>query len=320
MAVDLVDADPDAGFNYPYYLHVSDSVASDTPVPILVETTNMPGQTDDFDAHLDEAERRASNGFGRRIADELTLPFLHPVFPRPVSDPVDWTHYTHSLDAETLRIDNSPLERIDLQLLRMVADARSRVSERGIPTMDRFIINGFSASARFANRFSALHPENLISVSAGGLDGTMILPIEEAEIPVDWVDSAELNYPVGTANIEELTGEPFDLDAFRDVHQFLYLGEDDEKDTLLYPDAWTEPKIRGIAVSVYGEDIHEERFPYCKAVYEEVDVSAVFRQYEETGHDPTPAIEDVVEFHERSLAGDDIESIRADLGGNVPDV
>lgn len=320
MTVDFTEANPETGFNYPYYLHIPDSLGSDTPVPILVETTNMPGPTDDFEAHLDEAERRASNGFGRRIADELTLPFLHPVFPRPVSDPVDWTHYTHSLDPETLRIDNSPLERIDLQLLRMLEDAKRRLSEQGIPTMDRFILNGFSASAKFANRFSALHPEKLISVSAGGLDGIAILPIEEADIPVHWVDRAELNYPVGTANIEELTGEPFNLDAFCDVHQFLYLGEDDEKDTLRYPDAWTGPEIRGIAVSVYGEDIHEERFPYCKAVYEEVDASAVFRQYEETGHDPTPAIGDVVEFHERSLAGDDIESIRADLGGNVPDV
>lgn len=155
MAVHLVDPTPDAGFNYPYYLHIPDSIGADTPVPILVETTNMPGQSDDFEAHLDEAKRRATNGFGRRVADELMLPFLHPVFPRPVSDPVDWTHYTHSLDAETLRIDNSPLERIDLQLLRMVADARSRISEQGIPTMDKFLLNGFSASAKFANRFSA---------------------------------------------------------------------------------------------------------------------------------------------------------------------
>lgn len=320
MTADLIDADPDAGFNYPYYLHVPESLASETPVPILVEPTNMPGPTDDFEAHLDEAERRASSGFGRRIADELRLPFLIPVFPRPVSDPVDWTHFTHALDPETLRIDSSPLERIDLQLLRMVADARSRLSDQGVPTMDRFIANGFSAAGKFVSRFSALHPETLISVSAGGLDGTIILPLEEAEIPVPWIDRAELNYPVGIANLESLTGKPFDLDAFCDVHQFLYLGADDENDTLLYPDAWTEPEIRGIAITVYGEDIHEERFPYCKAVYDEVGAAAVFRRYKDTGHDPTPAMDDVVEFHERSLAGEDIDAIRADLGGNVPDV
>ena len=317
MTVNCIEANPDAGFNYPYYLHIPDSLASETPVALLVETTNMPGQTDDFGAHLEEAKRRATRGFGRRVADELRLPFLHPVFPRPASDPVDWTHYTHSLDAETLQIENSPLERIDCQLLRMVADARERIAEQGIPTRDRFILNGFSASAKFANRFSALHPEKLISVSAGGLDGTLILPRKEAEIPVDWIGTVDLEFPVGTANIEALIGKPFNLGAFRDVHQFLYLGEDDENDTLLYPDAWTEPKMRGIAVNVYGEDVHKERFPYCKAVYEDVGVAAVFRRYEETGHDPRPAFEDIIEFHKRTLAGDDIESIRADLSGNI---
>jgi len=320
MTVTLIDADPADEFNYPYYLNIPESLRDEGAVPILVEPTNMPGPTDDFEAHRGEARQRASSGFGRRVADELSVPFLHPVFPRPASDPVDWSHYTHQLDPETLRIDNSPLERIDLQLLEMVEDARNRLSDQGISTMDRFLMNGFSASGTFVNRFSALHPNKLISASAGGLNGMAILPMEETEIPVEWIAESELPYPVGTGNIGELTGEPFDLKSFCDVHQFLYLGENDQNDTLLYPDAWTEPELRGIAILVYGEDIHEERFPYCKAVYEEVNVSAVFRQYKDTGHKPTPAMEDIVEFHERSLGGDDIESIRSDLGANVPNV
>lgn len=312
MAVRLIDADADAGFNYPYFLCTPDSLGPETPVPILVETTNMPEPTDDFEAHIEEASGRAHGGFGRRVADELTLPFVHPVFPRPVSDPVDWTHYTHSLDAETLAIASGPLERIDRQLLAMVADARDRLSEQRIPTMERFMLNGFSASAKFANRFSALHPETLISVSAGGLDGTLILPREEAAMPVGWIDRTALPYPVGTANIEALTGKPFNIGAFRELPQFLYLGEHDESDTLLYPDAWTDPKLRAIAIGVYGEDVHEQRFPYCKTAYTDAGVSAVFRTYN-TGHDPRPAMDDVVEFHKRTLAGDDIDGIRAAL-------
>lgn len=317
MAVERIDADPNSGFHYPYFLHIPDAVHGRESVPILVETTNMPGPIDDFGAHLEQAQKRANEGVGRRIADALELPFLHPVFPRPVSEPVDWLHYTHALDPETMQIEGDPLERIDRQLLQMVTDAQRRLSEEEIQTRDRFIMNGFSASAKFANRFSALHPEKLISVSAGGLDGTMILPKEEAAVPIHWRDTVELEYPVGTANTEELTGKPFDLDAFRDVHQFLYLGEDDDSDALLYPDAWTEPEIRGIAVGVYGEDVHEERFPYCKQVYEDVGAAAVFRKYEETGHSPKPAIDDIIEFHERTLAGDEIDAIRADIGGEV---
>lgn len=327
MGVDLIDSNSDTGFNYPYYLFVPDSVTANDPVPVLVESTNMPAPTDEFDAHLEEASRRATNpdpttgSVGRRIAEELTLPFIHPVFPRPESDPVDWRHFTHALDAETLRIENSPLERIDLQLLAMVADARSRLSDQGIPTTDRFLLNGFSASATFANRFAALHPERVLSVSAGGMAGGMaILPRREAERPIAGRENVELPYPVGTGNLTELVGDPFNLDAFQDVHQFIYLGEEDDNDPLLYPDAWTEPRIRGIAVNLYGEDVHEERFPYSKSVYQDADASAIFRTYEGTGHHPGPAIDDVIEFHKRSLAGDDIESIRTDIGGTAVDV
>lgn len=39
--------------------------------------------------------------------------------------------------------------------------------------------------------------------------------------------------------------------------------------------------------------------------------------YEDTGHTPEPAIEDIVTFHERALAGEEIDSIRSDIGGNV---
>ena len=55
------------------------------------------------------AEKRVGGGSGRRIAERLSAPFLHPVFPRPTSDPVDWTHSVHDLDAETMRIDGGPL-------------------------------------------------------------------------------------------------------------------------------------------------------------------------------------------------------------------
>lgn len=316
-----VEPEPDAGFHYPYYLHVPDGVAGDEPRPILVEPTNAWGPTDELVDLFDRAETQVESGTSRRIADELSVPFLHPVFPRPVSDPVDWTHYVHQLDAETMRIDDGPLERVDLQLLSMVEHARERLSGRGYATTERFVLDGFSSAGTFANRFAALHPGRLVSVTAGGLNGLAILPVEEAagrSLPHQDVDAHTLNYPVGVADVEELTGDPFDLAAFREVNQFLYLGGDDDRDGLLYPDAWTDADLRKVAVLVYGEDVHDERFPYCREVYEEVGAAAVFRVYEGVGHTPEPAVSDLVEFHERSLAGDDVEDIRADLGGTAP--
>ncbi len=213
---------------------------------------------------------------------------------------------------------NQQVQRVDRQLLRMVDDARERLADAGYLVPEEFMLNGFSSQAAFVNRFTALHPDRVCSVSAGGINGLVILPKERAEIC--GFGERDLEYPVGIANVEELIGEPFDLEAleaFRDVDQFLYMGEDDDKDALLYPDAWTDPELRGAAVLTYGEDIHKERFPYCKSVYEEFSVNAVFWVYENTGHTPEPAVSDIIEFHRRSLDGEDIEPIRADLGGNV---
>lgn len=313
----LVKADPERGFNYPYYLTVpeqtnnhetKDTPRNDTQRPILVEPHNVGEQVEEFDRHLELAKQRIQNKSGRHIAEELGAPILIPVFPRPSDEPVDWTHMTHMLCAQTMQIDDGPLERIDQQLLAMADDAQDRLASRGISVPDEIILNGFSSQAAFVNRFAALHPDRVCSVSAGGINGLAILPKETADVRA--FGERAMNYPVGVANIEELTGDPFDVEAFRQLHQFIYIGSDDDRDALLYPDAWTDPELRATAILTYGEDIHEERFPYCQEVYEDAEVNAVFRVYEGVGHTPEPALDDIVEFHERSLAGDDIQSIK----------
>jgi predicted esterase len=319
----LVAANPERGFNYSYYLAVPESVGEertaegasargDDQRPILVEPHNVGAYLEEFDRHLELARRRIRKQSGRYIADRLGLPILIPVFPRPFEEPVDWTHMIHMLCARTMGIAEGPLERVDRQLLAMVDDARERLAERDISVSGAVALNGFSSQAAFVNRFAALHPGRVCSVSAGGLNGLAILPRETADMR--GVGERPMNYPVGVADIEELIGEPFDREAFRELDQFIYMGTEDDKDALLYPDAWTDPELRGIAVQTYGEDIHEERFPHCREVYEEAGVNAVFRMYEGVGHTPEPALDDIVEFHKRSLAGDDIESMRVDLG------
>lgn len=309
----LVEAAPERGFNYPYYL--TRPKERDERRPLLVEPHNIGEPTDEFQRHRELAKRRAADQTGQEIAAALGAPFLVPVFPRPLSDPVDLTHCVPMLDAETMQLSGGPLERVDQQLLAMVDDARDRLDAHGYSVGEQFMLNGFSATGNFVNRFAALHPDRVQSVSAGGINGLAILPEQSEEVRV--MGERPLRYPVGVANVEALTGDPFDEEAFREVYQFIYIGEEDDNDSLLYPDAWTDPERRGVAVLTYGEDIHDQRFPRCAASYREAGANAVFRVYEAVGHEPGPACSDIVEFHERSLAGEDIEALRRDLGGNV---
>ncbi|QLH79058.1 PKD domain-containing protein [Halosimplex rubrum] len=297
----LVEADPEAGFSYPYFLYAPDHVSSAPDAPVLVEPNNTGTSTDDFDRHLERARGRAEGGAGV-LADRIDAPLVVPVFPRPQAEPVDWTHYVHQLDDTTMGIDGGPLERVDRQLLRMVEDARAELAAADYPVADGIMLNGFSASGNFADRFAVLHPREVVSVTAGGLNGMAILPAAERE-------GRELPYHVGVANVESLTGEPFDPDALDEVNQFLYMGAEDDNDTIPYDDAWTDEDLRELALDVYGEDMVAERFPTCQEVYREAGIDAAFRVYEGVGHTPRPATDDIVEVHRRSVRGEDIDDV-----------
>lgn len=286
--VTLVPPDDDDPFNYPYFLYSPQSI-TEKPRPILVEPNNTGSSTDDFSEHREAARDAIENGFSRGISDELGVPLLVPVFPRPESDPVSWRHYTHQLDTETMHISSGPLERIGLQLIGMIEDARDRLS--GVIS-DQVMMNGYSAAGKFVNRFTVLHPEIVTSVTAGGINGMVTLPIAEDK-------GHTLNYQIGVADLESITGEPFDLEAFRDVDQFIYMGAEDENDTLPAGDAWSDEQ-REIARDVYGIDMQDDRFPYCESVYENVGASVEFRLYDGVGHEVTEEMyRDVVEFHKK---------------------
>ncbi|WP_276257340.1 PKD domain-containing protein [Haloglomus litoreum] len=152
---------------------------------------------------------------------------------------------------------------------------------------------------------TVLHPDRVLSVTAGGLNGMTLLPLTEAK-------GERLDYHVGIADVSELTGESVDLDALDRVNQLLYMGSQDENDTIPFDDAWTSDALRETALAVYGEDMIADRFPFCQAAYERADVSAQFTIVDGVGHRPLP-VERLTEFHRRSMAGEDVSDFGEDL-------
>jgi len=86
-------------------------------------------------------------------------------------------------------------------------------------------------------------------------------------------------------------------------------GAEDDNDTIPYDDAWTDDELRELALDIYGDDMIAERFPTCQETYREAGIDATFRVYEDTGHTPRPAMDDIVEFHQRSITGDDVSEM-----------
>jgi len=199
------NADTHRGYYAPFFVYVSpgaEKLAKEGKVvTILVQPNNSGRTSDDPKAHERDAWWM---GFERqRVADELNVVLIVPAFIRPATD---WRVYTHALDRDVLMTTRPSIGRLDLQLLAMIDDARATLEGQGIRTDARVLMQGFSASGMFANRFTALHPDRVKAVAAGSPGGWPI-------VPTSLVGSDTLRYPAGVSDFEQLTGRRFDLDS-----------------------------------------------------------------------------------------------------------
>ena len=115
--------------------------------------------------------------------------------------------------------------RIDQQVVSMIEDARkiiSGLSGKNVP--EKVFLHGYSSSGVFAQRFALLHPKLVSAACIGGAIGTMPLPIDEYQ-------GQQLSYPIGTADIEELTRKPFDLENYKKI-KFTYYVTEGENEVL----------------------------------------------------------------------------------------
>lgn len=291
-----IDANTQRGFKYGYYLYIPNGVKLSKLRYLLVEPNNTGYSSDDSSIHKKEAKEQILYEMNY-ISKELKIPLLVPFFDRPKSN---LKMYTHSLDSDTLKNKDGQLARIDLQLINMIEDAKSRLFERKIYVKDKVFLNGFSASGSFVNRFTVLHPQIVKAVVSGGVNCMPIIPCKEWE-------GNELPFHIGIANIKEIAGIKFNLDKYKRVAQYIYMGELDENDTLPYSDAFN-PEERKIVKKVLGQEMHE-RWEKSRRIYDYFDIPAQMVMYKGIGHTYTPEIKkDIVDFF-RFNSGSEIKFI-----------
>lgn len=268
-----VDADAGKGFHSDYYLYVPKSLHRDADgmATLLVQPNNSGRTSDDIASHRRDAWM---TGFERkRIADALGVALLVPAFPRTASD---WRVYTHALDRDVLTTRNPVLSRLDLQLIAMIDDARARLRKHGTQVDARVLLQGYSASAMFANRFTVLHPDRVRAVTIGSPGGWPIAPV--AKVGVD-----ALPYPAGIAGLEALTGKPFDAAAYARVPQYLYMGDADDNDSLDFSDGWDKPAAAEVE-RLFG-NTPLARWKQAEALYAQAGANARFELVPGIGHD-----------------------------------
>ena len=291
--VQHVEADAGKGFRSDYYLYVPTALRRDAGghASLLVQPNNSGSTSDDISVHRRDAWM---TGFERkRIADELGVALLVPAFPRSASD---WKVYTHALDRDVLATREPELARLDLQLIAMIDDARARLRKDGTQVDPRVLLQGFSASAMFANRFTVLHPQRVRAVAIGSPGGWPIAPV--AKVGVD-----ALPYPAGIADLAALTGKPFDAAGFARVPQYLYMGDADDNDSLDFEDGWDRPMSAEVD-RLFG-DTPVTRWKQAEALYAQAGANARFELVPGIGHDRKALQERSTAFFRQVLATPD---------------
>ncbi len=272
-----IPEDPSSGFHWPYYLLIPNNLSLKTV--LLVEPNNTGYTSDDVAVH--DAAAESLIRFRSDFAKELDVPILVPTFPRP-----GWV-YTHALDRISLQtnanIAGKSIQRIDLQLIAMITDARKRLASMGYVIDKRIFMHGFSASGAFTSRFTLLHPWIVKAAAPGSPGGWPTAPVPSWDIP--FYGNTTLRYPVGIADVESLAGKPFDLQTYKRVPHYIYVGEIDQNDALDTSGCTLDERT---AICYWldcraSPDI-ANRWPISEEIYDSVNANAQFVIYPGVGH------------------------------------
>ena len=284
-----VEAQASKDFNFPYYLFIPTGIDKHNPIYILVAPNNSGMVSDDPGVHQAKALTLVKKSHANKMARRLGVPLLVPTFPRPRPETHSWA-YTHALDIDTLEIEEGKLKRVDLQLTAMIKYAQELLRTNGFKINYKVFMHGFSASAKFCNRYSYLHPEMVKAAAAGGVNGLPTLPVRE------W-NGYELPFPIGIAGIEKLTGKPFDERAFRQVAHYIYMGSSDRNDTLFSREAWREEEADIIRKALAAEKMMPDRWEISRKIYLQQKLPAQLVTYNGVGHSiQSQMLDDVIDF------------------------
>jgi dienelactone hydrolase len=205
---------------------------------------------------------------------------LMPVFPRPKTD---WRIYTQALDRDSMITDKVEYRRLDLQLIAMIDDARARLAEQGIKFDKRVLLNGFSAQGMFANRFAFLHPDRVKAAAIGSPGGWPIVPVARFK-------DRTLRYPIGISDFRQVSGKKIDLRKLRKVPLFIFVGDKDDNDSVIFDDSYDQ-EDRELILPMFGKT-PVERWEFVKSFYHEAKLNAEFKLYPGVAHTVTPAMRD----------------------------
>lgn len=280
-------AEPAKGFHWPYFLYVPAKV---TKQRLLVAPNDTGFLTSD--PKLLELSASCELKGHKQLADRLGTPLLIPMFPRPRTLDTEPALYLHALSRTSLETKVPEYRRVDLQLTAMIDDARALLKAKGTELAPEVFLLGFSASASFVSHFAVLHPERCAAVVSFSPGGWPIAPVAKSGSDV-------LNYPVGVADLDALTGKKVDGAALARVAWLFGIGGTDDNDSVPYRDSFSEAD-EALITRKFGKT-PVARWKAAGQLYKGAGLNAQFKVYPGVGHQVSDQMaEDRAAFFEKA--------------------
>lgn len=342
----------ESGINFPFQLYIPNNIRNNCDLIVTGRTPNEHND-DTLEENIEKAKAMKFSYISRGLSFKYGNPMLLPVTPRcygvqstslgyllhhnDYHEALDWINrgWLNFTEEDLHRFDN-----FDEQIVKMIDFSIQFIKDEGYEVGPKVVMNGYSAAGSFASLFSALHPERVKAVIAGGNGGEIFLPLSDYK---GWT----LDYPLGINDMPN-----FNYEEFKNIKRFYYVGEDDQntpaipkckmqidhydeegKPILARDESGNKVPLRdsfgnmivkldenGNMVAEYGEGYYsnyqinvlnrgispnsQERFDNAKNIYESLGIDAIFVKYPGnhiTVNDNDALYDDVFEFYEREV-------------------
>lgn len=198
---------------YAFYSYFPNSAVREKTITIGIWTESVDRLFDDYEYCVRRAKEYAQ--WLSVYSERYKIPIV------VMAIPGDENFARITLHLDTFSNEDNLSSRPDLKVIDAVWNQYlPTLTDAGFATNDKVFMFGDQGSGVFPHRFAILHPE---LVQALWESSSAPAPLPAAEFAGE-----PLDYPLGINNLEELTGKPFNLEAYLKIHQFIMAGEYDD--------------------------------------------------------------------------------------------
>ncbi len=303
---ELIPADPDKGYNFPYILVFPDSPSS--TVKVLVEGNNSVIYEEDGQDSFEQQQKYALN-FAKHLCEDrdssvfdagymyqqLNQPLIIPIIER-CDKQHKGEYYPQMLGRNVILDKHSKFAGLPRQIVAMVDEVKNKYENKGYNVAKKGGLIGISTSGVFAGRMLFAEPENFdfcLSVCSNAVQ----------PLPIPAINGVDLPYPLGTYDYEEIFGKPFNLEGYKNARQLFIVGKDEPntKYNIVTNPRLHDPEIQDKYLSVYGNVTLQERQEQISNIMEILGIDNTRCVIANGGHSYTGKGNLIMNFIQQSL-------------------